>query len=58
MRITCKNTSTGGAYRNRTFDADAWKRAQSLSALVAMHMDNPCEYDDWKSTTERTLSVP
>ena len=47
-----------GAYRNRNFDADAWKRAQSLSALVAMHMDNPCEHDDWKSTTERTLSVP
>ena len=33
-------------------------QAQCLSALVAMHMDNPCEYDDWKSTTERTLSVP
>ena len=26
--------------------------------LLEMCMDDPWEYDDWKSTTERTLSVP
>ena len=27
-------------------------------ALLEMCTNDPCEYDDWKSTTERTLSVP
>ena len=29
-----------------------------LQALLKMCTTDPGEYDDWKSTTERTLSVP
>ena len=52
--------SHNGDYRNHNFDADAKKRQLSTESFSprAMHMDNPGQYDDWKSTSERTLRVP
>ena len=49
-----------GAHRNRNSDADVEKKATEHRPFRTrrMHMDNSCEYDDWKSSTERTLSVP
>jgi len=49
-----------GDYRNHNFDADAKKRQLSTESFSprAIHMDNPGQHDDWKSTSERTLSVP
>ena len=41
-------------------DADAKKRQLSIESFSpgAIHMDNPGQHDDWKSTSERILGVP
>ena len=52
MKTACKSTSAV------VFTATAIVMLTLPFRFMAMHMDYPCEYDDWKSATERTLSVP
>ena len=60
MKTTGKSTSAVVLIASAILMPGPQKRQLSpyLSALVAMHMDRPGEYDDWKSSSERTLSVP